>query len=70
MKEAVITVTCPLGRYTAGEVGKILDNDFEKYDYKLEFSGVTVGRDIPPYLKKGDVIKRIYYFYEAEVEQV
>lgn len=57
----------PLGRFKAGEIGEVLQNDFpEKYDYFVRLSG-TVHVDV--FLGGGPIDAiREFYFYANEVE--
>lgn len=50
-------------RFVAGEIGKVLESDFSKYDYFLELEG-TEDFQI---LGMGHVPRR-YYFYRHEIE--
>ena len=60
-------IDCPVGRYTKGEIGEVLKNDFDKYDYRIELSPVRAELSTP-FIKEGTEVKRIYYFYKNEVE--
>ena len=58
----------PIGRYKAGEVGKILANDYYgKYDYFIELESIVCGKSTA-FTKKGEMVARCYYFYKHEVE--
>lgn len=53
-------------RWKIGEIGEILDNDFQKYDYKVKLPGFDHIDDL---FGRGPVDAiRIYYFYKCEVE--
>lgn len=53
-----------------GEIGVILENDFDKYDYKVDFGQVCLPLDGPhsEILPPGSVYSRIVYFYKDELE--
>jgi hypothetical protein len=69
MTEAKIINDDPIGRFKAGEIGIILENDYDsKYDYKVELPGIRAEKAVPPFLREGDVISRVYYFYKNEIE--
>ena len=36
--KAKILISDPAGRFEAGDVGDLIDNDFEKYDYHIELT--------------------------------
>lgn len=57
----------PFGVWKAGEEGTVLDNDYPKYDYRIELPPVRAEMNTSFY-KKGDMLKRILYFYKDEVE--
>lgn len=60
---AKILIDGPAGRWTKGEIGKVLENDFTKYDYFVELSGeltVNLGKEI--------TYRRRFYFHRDEVE--
>lgn len=59
-----ILIDDKIGRFKRGEIGEVLENDFEKYDYCVNLPGV---QSIPAFLG-GGLGKRIYYFYKNEVE--
>ncbi len=62
-----ILVSDPIGRWTLGEVGVSVENDFaEKYDLKLLLPGTI------DCVLFGERIKavRVYYFYRHEVSEV
>ena len=53
-------------RWKVGEIGELLENDFEKYDYKVLLPGTVHIDDL---FGRGPVdAVRIYYFYKGEVE--
>ena len=52
------------GRWYKGELGEMLPNDSNKYDYLLQLSGNV---DISLFGKQLKA-KRLYYFYKNEVE--
>jgi hypothetical protein len=53
--KAKILSECPIGRWKRGEIGEVLENNFDKYDYFIELESIGS-------------IKRFVYFYEDEVE--
>jgi hypothetical protein len=53
-------------RWKVGEVGELLENDSENYDYKVLLPGTDHIDDL---FGKGPIDAiRIYYFYEGEIE--
>ncbi len=65
--KAKILIDNPAGRFKAGEVGDLLQNDSVKYDYYLKLPGT---HRLKHFLSiPGITISvRQYYFYENEVE--
>jgi len=57
--KAKILITDSIGRFKAGEIGTVKENDFDKYDYYIELEDGIMN---------GETFKRNYYFYENEVE--
>lgn len=56
-----------IGRFKAGEIGEVLQNNFpEKYDYLIRLSGID---HVDDFLGRGPIDAiRDYYFYADEVE--
>ena len=59
----------PMGRWSKGEIGQLLENNFDKYDHFVEFAPMY----IPPNQRTGfykNIVyaNRKFYFYENEVE--
>lgn len=53
-------------RWKVGEIGELLENDYQKYDYKVLLPGFDHIDDL---FGHGPVDAiRIYYFYKGEVE--
>lgn len=61
--EVRVKRACPGGRWAAGEVGTLEENDFDKYDYCVYFGTVPVDYD-------GEIIqyRRTFYFFADEIE--
>ena len=57
----------PSKRWTKGQVGEILENDFEKYDYKIDFG---VMQDFELFEKKQINCPQVVYFYKDEIEVI
>ena len=55
-----------LWRWKAGEIGIILKNTFDKYDYKIDLGTI---KDIELFGEKTN-FRRIYYFYKNEIEKI
>lgn len=55
-----ILIDDPGKRFAKGEIGIILENDYDKYDYFIELPGKVES----PF----GLIKRQYYFYKNEIE--
>jgi len=71
MKLARMLTTCPGGRWKAGEIGEVIgSNPSAGRDYCIRLTPVEVedGDNLPPFLKKGQLVARDFYFYEEEVE--
>uniref|UniRef100_A0A6M3IMU4 Uncharacterized protein n=1 Tax=viral metagenome TaxID=1070528 RepID=A0A6M3IMU4_9ZZZZ len=73
--KAKVLISCPLGRWKAGEVGEVLINESDKYNFFLEFpfkkvvSNFSDTRFIADILKiKPEEVRRRYYFYANEIE--
>ena len=62
---AVILITDSLNRFKAGETGKILPCDFDKYDYKVDLGTSEL---ITEGFLKGVTQRRIFYFFKNEIE--
>jgi len=60
-KKARILKDDIISRFMAGEIGILLKNDFDKYDYFVQ---------LPPVMLNGEEIHRSYYFYKDEVELI
>ena len=54
----------PADRWKAGDVGDVVENTFEKYDYALDFGTL---KDVEFLGKKQD-FARVYFFYKDEIE--
>ncbi len=66
-KAKVLLDDDPVGRWKKGEVGELLDNDYdEKYDYRVDFGIV---KDVELFGKKIDW-RRIVYFYKGDLELI
>lgn len=65
--KAKILCDDPLGRFKAGDIGDILENDFpEKYDYLVRLPGTV---HIDNFMEGGTIDAiREFYFYADEVE--
>lgn len=57
------------GRYKSGEVGTILLNNSDKYDYLISLVPCTSQFD-SFFSKKGQLILRNFYFYKEELELI
>ncbi len=69
----IIKNDCPMGRYKAGEIGTLLPNDFDKYDYKIELLPAQVSegmREMSTFMPTNGVVSRVYYFRASEVDLV
>ncbi len=64
MIKAKILYNDKLNRWKAGEIGIVLENTFEKYDYKIDLGII---KDTEIFGEKID-FRRIYYFYKEEIE--
>jgi len=67
MKKAKTLTDDPAGRWLKGEVGILLQCDFDKYDYCVDFGTL---KDQELFGKKIGNFRRIFYFYEDEIEIV
>lgn len=69
--KAKILINDLSGRFSEGEIGEVLENDFsEKYDFKIDLGvqEVSIPSDAAPFLRNLTHRRRIYYFYEDEIE--
>lgn len=67
--KAKILISDPLNRFTKGEIGNVLDNDSNKYDYFIELEPLPIdGKTKTPFLDGITKLKRNLYFYKSEVE--
>ena len=62
MKHVEILIDDPGFRFRAGEIGHVLENTFEKYDYFVQLSPII-------HLKNG-IILRHFYFTKDEVKEL
>ncbi len=62
--KAKILYNDKLNRWKAGEIGTVLKNTFEKYDYKVDLGMI---KNTELFGKKID-FRRIYFFYKEEIE--
>jgi len=59
----------PIGRWKVGEIGTLLEHDFEKYDYLLDLGRHTIPEEHRTGLLEGlTSVARQYYFYKNELE--
>lgn len=57
-----------LGRWRAYEVGTLIECDFEKYDYKIDFGEVFIPEEQRTgFFENCETIKRQYYFHKDEI---
>lgn len=65
--KAKILIDDPAGRFKAGEVGDLLQNDSVKYDYYLKLPGM---HRLKHFLSIPGITMAVrqYYFYKEEVE--
>lgn len=65
--KAEILIDDVLGRWKKGDIGEVLENDSDKYDYFIDLGKM----ELPPNNVLFDAemthIPRIYYFYAADV---
>lgn len=64
MMKAKILYNDKSNRWKAGEIGTVLKNTFEKYDYKIDLGTI---KNTKIFDKKID-FRRIYFFYKEEIE--
>ena len=62
--KAKILYNDKLNRWKAGEIGTILENTSEKYDYEIDLGTV---KNTELFGKKID-FRRIFFFYKEEIE--
>ena len=65
-QRVTILVDDAAGRFHAGEIGTVLEHDFDKYVYFVQLAPTTAEIDTTFY-HKGDLIGRNFFFYESEV---
>ena len=64
--KAKILIDDGSGRFKSGEIGELLENDFEKYDYCIDLGILNVaGLSYSP-----TEYRRRYYFYKDEIELI
>jgi len=57
--KAKLLINDTVGRFKAGEIGKLIENDFPKYDYCVDLGSALID---------SGTIQRVFYFYKDEVE--
>lgn len=66
--KAKILYDDPSGRFKSGEIGEILPNNYDKYDYLIRLPGIV---HVDNFLGHGPIdMIREFYFYIDEVELV
>jgi hypothetical protein len=56
-------------RWKKGEIGEVLENDSQKYDFKVKLEGIIPLEDFLGSGKTCNAV-RVFYFYKDEVEEV
>ena len=69
MAKAKILINDFLGRFKEGEIGDILECDFNKYDYKIDLGPVKV-KPFRMFDKIITEVPRVFYFFKSEIEVI
>ena len=69
MTKAKVLINDASNRFKAGEIGELIEHNFEKYDYCIDFGTIKEMKSDNTFIDKHfQNYRRVYYFYKDEVE--
>ena len=62
--KARVLIDDGIERFKKGDIGEVIENDFDKYDHLLDFGTATISQPVLGVT----VIRRLVYFYKHEIK--